>query len=200
MKDLVNKFDLNSYIPCRLAALTHSIMRSVATVFEDRFGISTPEWKVLAIIADAPSLSAVAVAQLAHMDTVAVSRAVTKLVDRGLLLRDLDTEDRRRSVLNLSVEGRELHDQLAPLAAELEAGLLEDLTDDEKQQFEQVIKLLYAKSKVFTDAYTAPPRRMYSNSLVANGQATARHQYRPQAISGQFGVSDTKIRTRTSWQ
>lgn len=198
MKDFANKFDLNSYVPCRLAALTHSIMRSVATVFEDRFGISTPEWKVLAIIADAPSLSAVAVAQLAHMDTVAVSRAVTKLVDRGLVLRALDTEDRRRSVLNLSEEGLELHGQLAPLAAELEAGLLEDLTDEEKQQFEHVIKMLYAKSKVFTDAYSAPPRRMYSNNLVGTARTPASNQYRSQ--EPQPLLNRARNGTRTTWQ
>lgn len=199
MKELPNKFDLNSYIPCRLATLTHSIMRSVATVFEERFGVSTPEWKVLAIIADAPSLSAVAVAQLAQMDTVAVSRAVTKLVDRGLVVRDLDTEDRRRSVLNLSAEGLELHGQLAPLAAELEASLLDELTDDEKQRFEDVIKMLYAKSKVFTDAFSAPPRRMYSNGYATtNAQVPVRNQYGSKEPSPL--LNRTMNGTRTAWQ
>jgi DNA-binding MarR family transcriptional regulator len=138
------KFDLNSYVPCQLATLTHSIMRSVASVFEERYGISMPEWKVLAIIASKPSLSAVSVARLAQMDTVAVSRAVTKLMDRGLLLRDLDSEDRRRSVLNLSAEGAELHDQIAPMARQLEANLLEDFSEEELQLFEKDIRVLYS--------------------------------------------------------
>ncbi len=178
MTDMSKKFDLNSYVPCQLATLTHSIMRSVASVFEERFGISMPEWKVLAIIASKPSLSAVSVARLAQMDTVAVSRAVTKLMDRGLLLRDLDSEDRRRSVLNLSAEGAELHDQIAPLARQLEANLLEDFSEEELQLFEKAIRVLYAKSKDFADAFNAPPRRLAAQGHVGPGRA-AQDRYRP---------------------
>jgi DNA-binding MarR family transcriptional regulator len=178
MTDTSTKFDLDCYVPCQLATLTHSIMRSVAAVFEERFGISMPEWKVLAIIASKPSLSAVSVARLAQMDTVAVSRAVTKLMDRGLLIRDLDSEDRRRSVLNLSAEGLELHDQIAPLAKQLEANLLEDFSAEELQLFEKAIRVLHAKSRDFADAFTAPPRRLVTQNRLASGHAT-QDRYRP---------------------
>jgi len=154
------KFDLNHYIPCQLASVTQAMMRSLAALFEERFGISLPEWKVLAITRERPGLSAIAVARRAQMDTVAVSRAVTKLLDRGLVSREIDGEDRRRSVLDLSEFGIELHDQIAPVAAELEASLFEDLTEDEKQVFEKAIRMLQAKATDFTDAYSAPPRRI----------------------------------------
>lgn len=173
MTDSAKKFDLNGYIPCQLATLTHSIMRSVAAVFEDRFGISMPEWKVLAIIAEKPGLSAVAVSRLAQMDTVAVSRAVTKLMDRDLIARELDSEDRRRTILNLSAEGRALHDEIAPLATELEESLLEEFTDDEKQVFEKAIKALYEKSRNFADAFRAGPRPLAAQSRYAANQAAA---------------------------
>ncbi|MDH3531838.1 MAG: MarR family transcriptional regulator [Gammaproteobacteria bacterium] len=150
----------------------------MATVFEDRFGISMPEWKVLAIIAEKPGLSAVAVARLAQMDTVAVSRAVTKLMDRELIARELDSEDRRRSILNLSATGCDLYAEIAPLATELEASLLEGFSAEEQQVFEKAIKALYTKSKVFTDAFTAPPRRTAGHGHAANGHSAA-DRYRP---------------------
>lgn len=178
MTDSAKKFDLNGYIPCQLATLTHSIMRSVAAVFEDRFGISMPEWKVLAIIAEKPGLSAVAVSRLAQMDTVAVSRAVTKLMDRDLIARELDNEDRRRTILNLSAEGRDLHDEIAPLATQLEESLLEEFTDDEKQVFEKAIKALYEKSRNFADAFRAAPRPLATQGRYAANQAAA-GRYRP---------------------
>ena len=171
MTESLKKFDLNDYIPCQLATLTQSIMRSVAALFEDRYGISLPEWKVLAIIRDKPSLSAVAVSRLAQMDTVAVSRAVTKLIDRRLVIRELDSEDRRRSVLNVSAEGRELQDQIAPLASELEASLLEDLSEEEQRVFEKAIRVLHSKAKVFTDAYSTPTRRLHAHALNGNSHA-----------------------------
>lgn len=179
MTDSTSKFDLHQYIPCQLATVSHAIMRSVASVLEDRFGISTPEWKVLAIIAEKPGLSAVTVAQLAEMDTVAVSRAVTKLLDRGLIDRELDSEDRRRSVLNLSAEGADLYEQVIPIAGELEARLLGDFTDDEKRVLEKVIRVLRSKSKDFADAYTSTPARATPQKRLGNPAANA-DRYRPQ--------------------
>ena len=179
MRESLKKFDLNDYMPCQLAALTQSIMRSVASLFEDRYGISLPEWKVLAIIQDKPGLSAVAVARFAQMDTVAVSRAVTKLLDRDLVIRKLDTEDRRRSVLNLSARGQELHDQMVPLAANLEASLLDDLSKEEKRVFAKAIRALHAKAKVFTDAYNTPIRRVNSRVRYSNGHNRTRTGFQP---------------------
>ena len=178
MSDSVTKFDLNAYIPCQLATLSHSITRSMATVFEDRFGISMPEWKVLAIIADKPGLSAVSVARLAQMDTVAVSRAVTKLMDRGLIDRELDSEDRRRSVLNLSAAGVQLHIEILPLARELEAALLEDFSDEERAALAKAIKLLDAKSREFTDACTAVPQRQFLHAR-SNGSPLLQKRLHP---------------------
>ncbi len=178
MTETLKKFDLNDYIPCQLATLTQSIMRSVAALFEERYRITLPEWKVLAIIQGKPGLSAVAVARLAQMDTVAVSRAVTKLLDRGLVIREIDSEDRRRSVLDVSAEGRELHDQITPLASKLEASLLEELTEEEQRVFVKAIRVLRSKAKVFTDAYSAPTRRINLNVQSSNRHVVA-NQFRP---------------------
>lgn len=178
MTDSSQKMEINAYVPCQLAALTHSIMRSVASVFELRFNISVPEWKVLAIIAEKPGLSAVAVAHLAEMDTVAVSRAVSKLMDRNLVARELDHEDRRRSILNLSPEGLELYAQISPLAAELESSLFESFTDDEKRVFEKAIATLRAKSVTFADAFQRTPRNVMANRPMAHAAGGVRFQPR----------------------
>lgn len=197
MTDSSKKFELNSYFPCQLATLTQSIMRSVASLFEDRYGISLPEWKVLAIIRGNPNLSAVSVACLAQMDTVAVSRAVTKLLDRGLVFREIDSEDRRCSVLDVTEDGREIHDQIAPLASELEANLLEELSEEEQRVFAKAIRVLNAKAKVFTDAYSTPTRRVHTRVQSNNAQAMP-NKFRP-ARSGPlvFGMSLNGITNRS---
>lgn len=159
MTNAATSFDLNQYVPCQLATVSHAIMRSVAGILEDRFGISMPEWKVLAIIAEKPGLSAVTVARLAEMDTVAVSRAVTKLLDRNLVDRQLDSEDRRRSVLNLSPEGATLYDEVVPVAKELEARLLGDFSDEERQVLDKAIRALRATSREFAESLTSAPAR-----------------------------------------
>lgn len=186
MSDSSKAMDINAYVPCQMAALTHTIMRSVATVFEVRFNISVPEWKVLAIIAEKPGLSAVAVAHLAEMDTVAVSRAVSKLMDRNLVARELDNEDRRRSILNLSTEGQDLHAQISPLAAQLEDSLFENFTEDEKRVFEKAIATLRSRSASFADEFQRSPRNMMASRPLA--QPGNSDRFRPRIAAPILGT------------
>jgi len=140
---------LDEFLPYRLAILSHSVSHSIASVYEKRFGLSIPEWRVIAIVGRFPGLSAVEVAERTVMDKVAVSRAVSKLIKNGRIDRQFADADRRRSILNLSEKGRQLHDEVAPLALQMEADLLEGLTEDEIDVLDRVIDKLYKKSQLF---------------------------------------------------
>ena len=144
---------LDEFLPYRLAILSHSVSNSIASVYEKRFGLSIPEWRVIAIVGRFPGLSAVEVAERKVMDKVAVSRAVSKLIKNGRIDRQFADADRRRSILNLSEKGRQLHDEVAPLALQMEADLLEGLTDDDIEFLDRVIDKLYKKSQMFAKSH-----------------------------------------------
>jgi DNA-binding MarR family transcriptional regulator len=76
------------------------------------------------------------------MDKVAVSRAVARLLERGLVSRDIHGDDRRRSVLALSEKGRDLHDTVAPLVLECERRLLSVLDESEVAQLHALMQRL----------------------------------------------------------
>ena len=147
---------LERFLPYRLAILSHSVSASIASIYERRFGVSIPEWRVIAIVGRFPDLSAVEVAERTVMDKVAVSRAVTKLIKVGVIDRRFADADRRRSILNLSPRGREVHDEIAPLALQMEADLLEDLSEAETEVLDRVIDKLYAKSQLFAKPHEEP--------------------------------------------
>lgn len=144
------ELNLEDFLPYRLAILSHSVSHSIATVYGDRFDLSIPEWRVIAIVGRFPGLSAVEVAERTVMDKVAVSRAVTKLIKNGRIDRQFADADRRRSILNLSEKGLELHNEVAPFALKMEADLLDDLTADEIEMLDTVIDKLYARAQLFT--------------------------------------------------
>lgn len=144
---------LEEFLPYRLAILSHSVSHSIASIYEKRFGVSIPEWRVIAIVGRFPDLSAVEVAERTVMDKVAVSRAVTKLIKSGVIDREFADADRRRSILNLSEKGRAVHDEIAPLALAMEADLLTDISDEEFEVLDRVIDKLYAKSQGFAKAH-----------------------------------------------
>jgi DNA-binding MarR family transcriptional regulator len=82
------------------------------------------------------------------LDKVAVSRAVTKLIRNGRIDRQFADADRRRSILNLSDEGRRVHDEIAPLALTFEHDLLQGISAEDYDTFNIVIERLLAKARL----------------------------------------------------
>ncbi|MDO5505862.1 MAG: MarR family winged helix-turn-helix transcriptional regulator [Pseudoxanthomonas suwonensis] len=133
---------LESFVPYRLSVLSNRISQRIADVYAERFGIGVTEWRVIAVLGRFPGLSAADVAERTAMDKVAVSRALARLLQRGLLLRDTADEDRRRSVLALSPAGRAVHAEVAPLALRIEARLLARLDAGERHHLQRLLDKL----------------------------------------------------------
>jgi DNA-binding MarR family transcriptional regulator len=143
-----NELILEEFLPYRLSVLSHTISTNIARVYEKRFGVSIPEWRVIAILGRFPGLSAVEVADRTLMDKVAVSRAVTKLIKSGRIDRQFADADRRRSILNLSEEGRKVHNEIAPLALQFERELLQDISEEDYETYNSILDRLLSKARL----------------------------------------------------
>jgi len=141
---------LEDFLPYRLAILSHTVSSLIARVYDKRFGLTIPEWRVIAIVGRFPGLSAVEVADRTMLDKVAVSRAVTKLIKAGRIDREFADADRRRSILTLSEDGRKVHDEVAPLAMAMEDDLLHGLADDEIAVLNTVIERLLVRARLIS--------------------------------------------------
>ncbi|WP_133500563.1 MarR family winged helix-turn-helix transcriptional regulator [Cognatilysobacter terrigena] len=124
--------DLEHFLPYRLSVLSNRVSGAIAQMYSERFDLGVTEWRVMAVLGRYPDLSAGEVAQRTAMDKVAVSRAVAGLVEAGRVERDTHDDDRRRSVLRLSAEGRAIHDEVAPLAIAFEKRLLDGMAAEER--------------------------------------------------------------------
>jgi DNA-binding MarR family transcriptional regulator len=142
------ELNLEDFLPYRLSVLSHTISTTIAKVYEKQFGVSIPEWRVIAILGRFPGLSAVEVADRTMLDKVAVSRAVTKLIKNGRIDRQFADADRRRSILKLSEEGQKVHDEIAPLALAFEHDLLQGISTEDYDAFNIVVERLLAKSRL----------------------------------------------------
>ncbi len=137
---------LEKFMPYRLARLSSTVSSTIARAYDKEFGLSIPEWRVIAILGRFPGLSAVEVAEQTFLDKVAVSRAVTKLLKSGRIDREFADADRRRSILNLSEKGRGVHDRVAKLALEFEKNLLDALDEADIESFDKVMDKLLARA------------------------------------------------------
>lgn len=138
---------LDRFIPYRLSVLTNTISMLIAGAYEREFGLSIPQWRVMAVLARYPDLSAVEVAERTAMDKVAVSRAIQGLLDEKRVLRAFDKGDRRRSILRLSAAGQAVYTRVAPLALRYEAELLSALSPSDQRTLDRLLARLMEQAK-----------------------------------------------------
>lgn len=134
--------DLERFLPYRLSVLANVLGSAIASTYEDRFGLTIPEWRVIAVLTRYPGLSAREVAAKTRMDAVAVSRAVSKLLKAGRIRRSVATDDRRRSVLHVSPAGSIVYREVAPLALDYERTLLDALQPQERAALDHLLRQL----------------------------------------------------------
>jgi DNA-binding MarR family transcriptional regulator len=105
------------------------------------------------------------------MDAVAVSRAVNRLLRAGRLRRAVATDDRRRSILQVSAAGNAVYRGVAPLALEFERSLLDTLTDDDRAAHDRLLGVLTQRAETLSVDLRAPKK-------AARGSRARRQQTR----------------------
>lgn len=116
--------ELESFLPYRLYHLADLVSREFAKIYKDRFGLTRPEWRVLAGLGQHGTLTATALGEQSAMHKTKVSRAVAELERRRWLKRAPDAQDRRVEHLTLTPAGLAAYREMVPLAKAFEAKLL----------------------------------------------------------------------------
>ena len=111
---------LDAFIPYLLSVTSNVVSDAIAGSYQALFGLTIPEWRLIAVIGEDEGITQQQVGRRTRMDKVTVSRATIALVDRGLVERRPHTSDRRSQSLHLTKAGHDLYDQVAPKALELE--------------------------------------------------------------------------------
>ena len=137
-------FELGKYLPFRLTVLSNRLTRRVARFYGERFKLSAPEWRTMAVLGQQGAMSANAVIGQTTMDKVRVSRAVAKLLKAGLITREADPQDRRRAILNLTGGGLEIYRQIVPLVQEIESEIVAALSGTERAVLDNALAKIEA--------------------------------------------------------
>ena len=117
-------FDLTTFLPYRLNAAASRISRAFAERYRNEFGISIPEWRVLAHLHHAGDVSVRDIEARVDMEKSKVSRAASRLEEAGYITKAVNTADRRLLVLRLTPEGQALVARVIPVAMQFQAEML----------------------------------------------------------------------------
>jgi DNA-binding MarR family transcriptional regulator len=151
---------LDSYLPYRLSVASNAVSGLIARAYEDRFGLTVPQWRLLCVLAEDGRLSQVQIVARTVMDKVTVSRAAQGLAKRRLVARSQNKADARSHVLTLTPEGRGLHAEIAPLALAYEAALIAGLAPEEVTLLKRLLgRLQSAAGQLAGEAPSSPSLR-----------------------------------------
>ena len=130
----MTRFVLDDFLPYQLAVLAAQVSREFSALYKAKFGITTPEWRVVAHLSqtDGP-VSVREIFERVDMDKSKVSRAASRLELAGHIEKAVNPADRRLVELQLTDKGRAMIAELEPIAQDFEDAVLKRLGPDARQ-------------------------------------------------------------------
>jgi DNA-binding MarR family transcriptional regulator len=154
--DPPRNLELERFLPYRFSVLANTMSSAIAAAYAERFELSIPEWRIVAVLARAPGLSSAQVAERTAMDKVAVSRGVAALVRTRRVERNVEESDRRRSQLRLTARGLAVYQEVVPWALAYEAALLRGLSSRTRQSLDRLLDELQRRARLLRPARVLP--------------------------------------------
>jgi len=132
----------------RLSQLTGTAGAMVVRLCEGGHGITRREWGVVAHLYGQPQgLLPSALAERMRRDRARTSRALTALLHKGLIEREVLSHDRRSARVRLSAAGQALYQQLMPQVQAINARILQALDSEQTQALDWALERLRERAQ-----------------------------------------------------
>ena len=133
---------LAEFLPYQLSIASNAVSTRIAEQYRTKFALKTTEWRIMAVLGDSGPTTQRELSQATLMDKVPVNRACKVLETRGLAKRMPNAKDGRSHLLELTKEGREVHEGIMPLALKIEAELFSVLSAEERAAMHDMLARL----------------------------------------------------------
>ncbi len=143
---------LEQFLPYRLTVCASLVSQALSSVYAERYQIGAPEWRVLVTLGQFGMMTAKAIGLHSHMHKTKVSRAVAVLERRRLVARRANRADLREVFLSLTPAGREVYDDLAPMALDFARRLLDTVDPADREALDRALTKLTQRSAELVNA------------------------------------------------
>jgi DNA-binding MarR family transcriptional regulator len=140
LEPFLAKLDLFKFVPFRLNRLGAEVSAALSSEYRERYGLDIPEWRVIATLGFRnEACSAQYIAQCTRTHKSTISRAVTSLMERQLVERVENEDDRREFRLRMTPRGTALYEELIPRLLRREQEILSCLSTQERKDFAKLL-------------------------------------------------------------
>lgn len=122
-----------------LAMAERTVTQRLESVLRASADLSTEQWRVLTMLADGSGHPMSEIAAFAMVPPPTLTKIIDRLIERTLVYRRVDTEDRRRVLVFLSTRGAELYRVAGAEVAETERELAEALGDADADRLTELL-------------------------------------------------------------
>ncbi len=142
--------NLEAYLPYRLSVASNKVSALIAKAYESRFGLTIPQWRILAVLSEGQAQSQQALVARTALDKVTVSRAAAALIGRDLVHSKPSSSDKRAVELSLSTAGITIVQEVAPVALALEKALIEAIGGPAAERLDSMLRKLEEQAQKLT--------------------------------------------------
>lgn len=107
------------------------------------FEVTVDQWIILKKLGEHENLNQRELADLVFKDTPTLTRIIDLLVDKGLVSRTIDANDRRCFVIALTDHGVKILDEYQSQIKEIRLKAWEGLSEDDFNYFKRIINTIY---------------------------------------------------------
>lgn len=114
-----------------LSFAANKFTEAASNYFADRLGLGSVDWRMLLLLARLPGITAAEASKTIGVDKGTVSRSVSRLTQRELIIAgDLHANGRSRGLF-FTPKGRAVHDQILEISLSQHLELLKGFSADE---------------------------------------------------------------------
>ncbi len=134
LNDAGDGLTVDHFITTLMSQVVNAMRRSATLPYAQQFGLTVPEWRILALLAHAQRMPFAELVVQSTSDKALVSRTLRQLEQRGLVALEAEgSTPRKRLHCSITPEGLALHDQVIPVARKRQAAMIRLMTPEERR-------------------------------------------------------------------
>ena len=145
-----------------------------------KFGITPPQYLVLAVVREIPGTDQAGVSRIAGLDRFTTALVLSNLIKRGLIIRQRSLRDHRRYSLRLSPRGHASLKRIQPAGVRAHTRLLSAFTRSEKRAFigllQKLVITLNSEARAPVDEDALPRTRSQPHRIASKVRHNGRRK------------------------
>ncbi|MCX7565007.1 MarR family transcriptional regulator [Sulfitobacter sp. F26169L] len=151
-------FNLDDFLPYQISMLSARMNGLLSATYVEGYNLSNSEWRVLVHVARREKMSVRDIHKCVNLEKPAVSRAVTRLENNGLLVKMTSEQDHRLVEIQLTDAGIDVLNDITPKALAFEKKLLQAFSAEDGALFYTLMERLHNQLDKDPNATPRKPR------------------------------------------